>query len=298
MPTKASIRVIIVQWEMKPFAHTDALLAELEAIFRILAPLKPDFVLFSEFFSCCLDTLKSRSTPEAFRALSLEANAMRTAGQHFAVQYQTNIILGSIPTPHADKTLNTSYLCHQDGRVESYHKLHLTPFEVGGGLSKGSTLPIFDTDCGRIGIQICYDIEFPEASRMLALQGAQIIFVPYQTDFKAGHQRVSYCAQARAIENECYVVTAGNVGILRNHPLMDLNYAQSAVYTPSDHGFPDNAILRQAALNVPDLCMADLDMKALEQIKTQGSVHLLADRRPDVYAPVYAQTFAQSVTVL
>ncbi len=102
----------------------------------------------------------------------------------------------------------------------------------------GNEIKVFDTDCGKVGILICYDVEFPELGRILAEQGMQILFVPFLTDTQNGYNRVRFCAQARAIENECYVAIAGCVGNLPRVNNMDLQYAQSAVLTPSDFAFP------------------------------------------------------------
>lgn len=97
-----------------------------------------------------------------------------------------------------------------------YEKVHVTPDEIKSwGLSGGKMVQTFDTDCAKIGILICYDVEFPELSRIMADQGMQILFVPFLTDTQNGYSRVRVCAQARAIENECFVVIAGSVGNLR-----------------------------------------------------------------------------------
>jgi predicted amidohydrolase len=84
---------------------------------------------------------------------------------------------------------------------------------------------------------ICYDSEFPEMARHLTDAGVKLFFVPYCTDTRHGHLRVRYCCHARTVENQCYVVTAGLVGNIDNVANMDINYAQSAILTPSDHPF-------------------------------------------------------------
>jgi len=96
----------------------------------------------------------------------------------------------------------------------------------------GSILKAYDTDCGEIGILICYDVEFPELGRILADQGMNILFVPFLTDTRNGYSRVRHCAQARAIENECYVAIAGLVGNLPKVKNMDIQFAQSIVFFP------------------------------------------------------------------
>lgn len=96
----------------------------------------------------------------------------------------------------------------------------------------------FDTDCGPIGVLICYDAEFSELSRLLADQGMNILFIPFLTDTQTAYSRVRHCAPARAIENEPYVAMAGSVGNLPRVKNMDIQCAQSAVLTPCDFAFP------------------------------------------------------------
>ena len=85
------------------------------------------------------------------------------------------------------------------------------------GITGGDTIQTFDTDCGKIGVVICYDVEFPELSRLMADEGMNILFVPFLTDTQNGYTRVKHCAQARAIENQCYVVGVNRVGIDANN---------------------------------------------------------------------------------
>jgi predicted amidohydrolase len=105
------------------------------------------------------------------------------------------------------------------------------------------------TDFGKIGILICYDVEFPELGRLLADQEIQILFIPFWTDTKNGYLRVRICAQARAIENECYVAIAGSVGNLPKVDNVDIQYGQSAVFSPSDFAFPHDAIVSETTPN-------------------------------------------------
>ena len=93
--------------------------------------------------------------------------------------------------------------------MDEQRKIHITPHEANDWvIQSGDKIAVFDTDAGRVGIQICYDVEFPELARILAEQGLDILFVPFWTDTKNSYLRVRHCAQARAIENECYVVIA------------------------------------------------------------------------------------------
>src|SRR5690606_1012283 len=175
-------------------------------------------------------------------------------------------------------------LCRRDGTHEMYRKIHITPSEVGSwGMVGGNSIQAFDTDCGKIGILICYDVEFPELSRILAEQGMRILFVPFLTDTQNGYTRVRYCAQARAIENECYVAIAGSVGNLPRVHNMDIQFAQSAVFTPSDFSFPSNGIKAEATPNTETTLIADVNVDLLRELNSFGSVRNLNDRRLDLY---------------
>ena len=202
-----------------------------------------------------------------------------------AVSYNVNIITGSMPLLEDGVLLNASYLCRRDGTYDRFDKLHPPhPSEVSAwGMVGGDKVQVFDTDCGKIGIPICYDVEFPEVCRILADQGMRILFVPFLTDTQNGYMRVRQCAQARAIENECYVVMAGAVGNLPNVNNMDIQYAQSAILTPSDFSFPTNTVKTEATPNTEMVLIADLNLDLLKELHARGSVQNLKDRRSDLY---------------
>jgi predicted amidohydrolase len=147
----------------------------------------------------------------------------------------------------------------------------------------GDFIQSYNTDCGKIGILICYDVEFPELGRILADEGMSILFVPFLTDTQNGYSRVRHCAQARAIENECYVALAGCVGNLPNVHNMDIQFAQSVVFTPCDFAFPTNGIKAEATPNTEMILVADVDLDLLKELHQFGSVRNLKDRRTDMF---------------
>ncbi|MGZ8516884.1 MAG: nitrilase-related carbon-nitrogen hydrolase, partial [Chitinophagaceae bacterium] len=120
----------------------------------------------------------------------------------------------------------------------------------------------------------------------LAEQGMQILFVPFMTDTQNGYTRVRSCSQARAIENECYVAIAGSVGNLPKVHNMDIQYAQSAVFTPSDFSFPSNGIKAEATPNTETTLIADVDVDLLKELHSFGAVRNIKDRRTDIYSIV------------
>jgi predicted amidohydrolase len=224
------------------------------------------------------------SGAEAMREIAKCTIPLRDKFIEYAISYNINIITGSMPYLDNGRLHNVGFLCRRDGSHEMYQKIHLTPAEKNAwGMVGGDSIAIYDTDCGKIGILICYDVEFPELPRLLAEQGMQILFVPFMTDTQNGYTRVRSCAQARAIENECYVAIAGSVGNLPKVHNMDIQYAQSAVFTPSDFSFPSNGIKAEATPNTETTLIADVDVDLLKELHSFGAVRNLKDRRTDIY---------------
>ncbi len=201
-----------------------------------------------------------------------------------ALKYNINIVGGSLPVLEGEGLYNVAYLFRRDGSSGTQRKLHITPTEKRlWSLAGGRTLSVFDTDAGTIGILICYDVEFPELSRLLAERGMQILFVPFWTETKNGYQRVRHCAQARAIENECYVVLSGSVGNLPKVDNVNVHYAQIAILAPSDFPFPHDSVIAESTPNTEAMLIADVDLTKLKELREGGGVRNTNDRRRDLY---------------
>ena len=282
---KAVVRVGAVQWQMRQTASLEEMLQQVEYFVDAVAGYKTDIVLFPEFFNGPLMAhFNQRNTAEAVRQLAEYTEPLREAILQLAVAYNVNIIAGSMPEYVGGVLYNAAYLCRRDGTWDKQSKLHITPDEYSyWGLKGGDELKVFELDIGKIGILICYDVEFPELPRLLADQGMQILFVPFWTDTKNAYLRVRRCAQARAIENECYVVISGSVGNLPKVENMDMQYSQAAVFTPSDFAFPHDAIAAEATPNTEMTLIVDLDLDNLKEMRVHGSVRNFRDRRLDLY---------------
>lgn len=283
---KTVVRLGLIQWQMRLYKNFDEVMQQAEYFVDAVSGYRADFVLFPEFFNAPLMAESNHlSEPEAIRDLASYTSNIVTKFSELAISYNINIITGSMPEVVDNRLYNVGYLCKRDGGVERFEKLHVTPDESKvWGLQGGNTLKTFDTDCGKIGILICYDIEFPELSRLLADEGMDILFVPFLTDTQNGYSRVRNCAQARAIENECYVAIAGSVGNLPKVHNMDIQYAQSMVFTPCDFAFPTNGIKSEATPNTEMILLADVDINKLRELNQFGSVRNLKDRRMDMYS--------------
>lgn len=282
---KTIIRLGVVQWQMRTLTSVEELLKHAEFFIDAVAGYRADFVLFPEYMSAPLMGLfNDKNPPDAIRALAGFTSEIRNGLLEMAMSYNINIIAGSMPEYSAHELCNVSWLLRRDGTFEAQYKIHVTPDEVScWGVQGGNALKVFDTDCGKIAVLICYDSEFPELSRLATLQGAQILFVPFWTDTKNAYQRVRYCSQARAIENECFVAITGSVGNLPHAENMDIQYAQAAIFSPSDFSFPHDAILAEATPNTEMTLIADVNLDLLKQVRTRGAARNLASRRPDLY---------------
>ncbi len=282
---KTVVRLGLVQWQMRRYRNRTELMEQAEFFIDALTTYRADFALFPEFFNAPLMAENNHlSEPDAIRELATHTKPIVEQFSELAISYNINIITGSMPELRDDLLYNVGYLCRRDGTVERYEKLHVTPDEAKvWGMQGGNILKTFDTDCGKIGILICYDSEFPELSRLLADEGMDILFVPFLTDTQNGYSRVRHCAQARAIENECYVAIAGSVGNLPKVHNMDIQYAQSMVFTPCDFAFPSNGIKAEATPNTEMILLADVDLGLLRELNQFGSVKNLKDRRKDLF---------------
>lgn len=281
---KTVVRTGVVQWQMRTVAGLDDLLSHVAFFVDAVASYKADFVIFPEMFNGpLLAHVGGHSPADAMRALAGWTDQIRDAMVRMAVANNINIIAGSMPVYRDGALYNVSWLCRRDGSSDAQYKLHITPDEVAyWGMQGGDKLEVFDTDAGRVGILVCYDIQFPELSRLLANRGIDILFVPFWTDTRNAYLRVRHCAMARAIENEIYVVIAGNVGNLPNVANMDIQYAQSAVFTPSDFAFSQDAVAAEATPNTETTLIVDLDLDLLRELRRHGSVRNRRDRRTDL----------------
>lgn len=279
------VRLGLVQWQMRHFPTIEAFYEQVEFFVNVMGDYKSDFVLFPELFNTpLLAPFNHLSERESMLELAKLTEEIKKRISEFAISYNVNIIAGSMPLEENGEIYNVSYLLHRDGKVDEYRKIHITPNEKRCyGMKGGNEIRVFDTDCGKIGLALCYDVEFPELPRLLADMGMKILFVPYLTDTQNAYTRVRHCAAARAIENECYVAIAGCVGNLPKVNNMDIQYGKAAVFTPSDFQFPSNALKGEATANTEMTLIVDVDLNLLKELHHNGAVRTLTDRRQDLY---------------
>jgi predicted amidohydrolase len=251
---------------------------------------KADFVLFPELITNQLMGVEPGRRPaDAVRTLAMLTPQYLDFFSRAALKYNVNIIGGSQFTlEEGDRLLSVAYLFRRDGTIEQQPRLHVTNEEMRWwGLDEGSDLGVFETDRGRIAILGSYDIQFPELARVAAGRGAVILFVPFASEDRAAYLRVRYCCQARAVENDVFVVASGTTGNLPFVPHADTHYAQSGIFTPIDYAFARDGIAGESTPNVETLVIADVDLDQLRRHRWEGAVQPWNDRRTELYGVVW-----------
>ncbi len=286
-----SVRISVVQYQMRAINSFEEFARQCEYFIDVASDYKSDFVLFPELLTTQLmSCVESKRPGLAARQISEYTPEYLELFSKLSVKFDCNVIGGSHFTVEDDELYNISYLFRRDGTIGKQYKLHVTPSERRWwGVTPGDKLEVFDTDCGKIAIVICYDIEFPELARIAADKGARILFVPFNTDTRQGYLRVRLCAQARCIENHQYVAIAGCTGNLPFVENVDIHYAQSGIYTPADFSFSRDGVAAECTANVETIVIHDVDVELLHRHRHMGTVQNWNDRRRDLYKIIYQE---------
>jgi len=233
-----------------------------------------DIICLPEIFNCPYDTslfleYAEEEGGEAWQMLSELANL-----------YGCYIVGGSIPELDDGKIYNTCYIFNRQGVLIGKHrKIHLFDIDIAGGqqfkesdtLSSGSNITIVDTEFGKIGVIICYDIRFPELIRLMALEGAKVIFVPAAFNMTTGPAHWELTFRMRALDNQVYMAgTASSRDTNANY----ISYGYSIITSPWGE------VIEQAD-EKETLLINTIDLRKLESIREQ--LPLLKHRRTDIY---------------
>ncbi len=285
------VRIAAVQYQMRTVKDFDEFAQQCAFFVDSASDYKCDFVLFPELITTQLLSFCDTDRPgDAARKLTEFTPQYLEMFSEFAIRYNINIIGGS-QFEVVDNTLyNVGYLFGRDGSIGRQRKIHVTPAEwKWWGVAGGDKVEVFDTDCGRVAVLICYDIEFPELARIAAAKGARILFVPFNTDERHGYLRIRHCALARCVENHCYVAVAGCVGNLPFVNNADIHYAQSGVFTPADFPFSRDAVAAECNPNIETFVIQDVDIELLRRHRYRGTTQNWNDRRRDLYEIRYVE---------
>lgn len=235
----------------------------------------PDFVILPEMFCCPYQTENFPIYAEK------EGGPVWQQLSGYAKQYGIYLIGGSMLEKDAEGNVyNTSYIFDREGKqIGKHRKVHLFDIDIKGGqtfkesdtLTAGDSDTVFDTEFGKIGVMLCFDIRFPELSRMMVNDGAKVIFVPAAFNMTTGPAHWELSFRTRALDNQIYMVGCA--------PARDV----SAGYISWGHSIVTDPWGRVIDMldEKKGILLAELDMDYEEQVREE--LPLLKSRRKDMY---------------
>lgn len=236
---------------------------------------KPDFVILPEMFCCPYQTQNFLVYAEE------EGGPVWQQLSEYAKQYGIYLIGGSMPEKDAEgKVYNTSYIFDRQGKqIGKHRKVHLFDIDVTGGqtfkesdtLTAGDHDTVFDTEFGRMGVMLCFDIRFPEFARMMVNDGVKAIFVPAAFNMTTGPAHWELSFRTRALDNQIYMIGCA--------PMRD----ESAGYISWGHSIVTDPWGRVIDMldEKEGVLLTELDLDYEEQVREE--LPLLKSRRKDMY---------------
>ncbi len=276
--TRRTLKLAAAQYPIDWLDDWDAYVRKLTAWVDAAAGAGARLLVFPEYAGMELASLFPAPIPgDLHRQLEAVASLEeRVVALHRQLARQRGVYIlgGSLPVAAGPgRHHNRAWLYGPDGGTAAQDKVVMTCFERDPwGVSGGTELRLFDTALGRLGVCICYDVEFPLLARRLAEAGAELILVPSCTETLRGYWRVRVGAQARALESQLVVVQAPLVGEAPWSPAVDVNRGAVGVYAPPDLGFPDDGVLVLGELDQPRWVFADLDLDLIPEVRSAGAV--------------------------
>lgn len=236
-------------------------------------------VILPEMFNCPYDNSKFEEYAE-YRDESMTLSEISSAARELNI----HVVAGSIPEKTLDGIYNTCFVFDNKGDIIGFHrKMHLFDIDIPGKitfkesdtLKAGNEITVIETDLGKIGIGICYDIRFPELSRAMTLKGADFLIFPGAFNLTTGPAHWDILIRARAIDNQVFVVVASPA---RDEKANYIAYGHSMACDPWGE-----VICR--GNSEEGIFYATLDLDRLKAIRNELPV--LKNRRNDIYQLFY-----------
>lgn len=232
-------------------------------------------LVFPEYGAMELSAIagRGRDLQDSISAVSDFTAEIASLTQSLARQHGVMIVAGSAPRVIDEERFNIAQVAGPSGKLESYTKIMPTPWERDPWqINGGRELKVFDIGIAKVGLVICYDIEFPLLSRALAEAGAEIILAPSNTETEWGYWRVRTGAAARALENQVYTVHSPCVGPAPFCTACEANTGMAGIFAPPDKGFPANGVIALGEMNKPQWVTAKVDLDLLAAARREGGV--------------------------
>lgn len=294
-----SLTVASAQFALQAERTLDEFVVHMDGLVALAAASGAELVLFPELASTGLlgsitdhDVTTASITDDFWTVLPGYTDAIVDALIEMARSHGIVVVGGSHNRLASDGTLrNTAYVVHPDGRVETQDKIHLTPQEHALGARGGDELLVTRIGPFTVGVLICADIQFPELSRHLVHNGVDLILCPSLTWNRRGIHRVRTGCQARAIENQLYVVMSplvGHSGLPVDAPMHAVGRAVITGPVDKTVGINDG-ILASAESPDEQLVMHTLDHDLIVASRANPEAPGLALRRLDLFESLHAQ---------
>lgn len=279
-----SIRISAAPFKAGPITSFDDFADHAARLVDQAATDEPDFLVFPELFTAeLLNFFEESDIAEKFARLTQYTEPYVSLFRSLAREKAFYIVAGSHLKEVDGKFYNTAHLFTPDGEVWEQQKCHLVPFETAW-TTPGKGLEVFETEKVKLSILTCYDLEFPEAARLVTLRGADLLISPSATLDEQGYWRVRHCGHARSIENQVYVVHCTLLGNLVGLPLCGM----ASVLTPCDTGFPMKGVAAESPWNEERVITAEVRTEQIHENRERGTVTTLKDRRWDVLEALHA----------
>ncbi len=266
-----NVRVASVQFMQHHVESFDDFINQTGHWVEVAAGQDADFIVFPELFTLQLLSLQHRklAIPEAVSILAHYSLKIEKNLRKLALQHGINIIGGShlVSNPNG-QVENSCLVALRDGQLHRQSKILIPAHEnKTWSTCSGNFAHAIQTDCGTIGILVGQDVESPELARRLVDQGANILFVPFNTTLRSQYLRIRHAAQARVLENEVYSVLCGNIGHLPNVPGMGSQYAQNVMLSSCDFVYSHEGVISEGTPNTEMLVIADLQPAKLMEMR-------------------------------
>lgn len=277
------MRVAATQFSLRPIASAQEFWARVERLTAEAAAQGCTAIVFPEYFSLALATAApyTGSFQERLGALAADHKDFLKRLRALAAAKKIHIIAGTIPYKVSSKQIrNRCYVIPPAGKAIAQDKVMMTRFEDEEWKIQGGprTLMAFRIGSVPCAVLTCYDVEFPRLAAAAAKKKIFLIFVPSCTDDVHGYWRVRLCAQARTVENQCFAAMASIVEGHPDYPEINAHHGRGGIFTPSDVGFPEGGVAAEGELNKEGICVADIDLALLKQVRKSGTVLNLRDQ--------------------
>ncbi|MCC6138763.1 MAG: carbon-nitrogen hydrolase family protein [Bdellovibrionaceae bacterium] len=283
MAAATTIKVATTQFGLTAVSNPEQFWQRVENLLKEARRGGAELIVFPEYFSLSLMMCEMTKKYKNFRDSlhNSRAHSEKVVEQMSAYSSKHDIVInmGTVPWFEKPQLLNRSFVLFPDGKKFWQDKIFMTRFEneqwhVESGEKK---VHMFEWKGHRCAVLTCYDSEFAVLSQTVGRAGVELLLVPSCTDTEHGYWRVRHCCEARAIENQVFVVMSSIVGGDPIYSEIDAHYGRGAIFSPCDTGFPADGVLVQGTPQQEGLSIATLDFEILHKIRNSGAVLNLRD---------------------